>query len=139
MPTLCPNVSTADSRPVQLVSANLREVRLVISGHLLSREALDVLLASRPLIEGHIRRRVLTLDNVTVRQRCDAAELVTSPDGRRVSGVRIRTRGGRGMEEACDADLTVAATGRSARVPRCSRHWAIGGPRRSGSRSTCST
>jgi 2-polyprenyl-6-methoxyphenol hydroxylase-like FAD-dependent oxidoreductase len=96
-----------------------REIRLVISGHLLNRAApgADVLLASRPLIEGHIRRRVLMLDNVTVRQRCDAAELVTSPDGKRVRGVRIRPRGGRGTEEACDVDLTVAASGRSARVP----------------------
>ena len=53
----------------------LREIRLVISGHLLSRDAAgaDVLLASRPLIEGHIRRRVLALENVTVRERCDVA------------------------------------------------------------------
>jgi 2-polyprenyl-6-methoxyphenol hydroxylase-like FAD-dependent oxidoreductase len=97
---------------------SLREIRLVISGHLLNREAsgADVLLASRPLIEGHIRRRVLALPNVTVRGRCEVSELVTSPDRNRVSGVRIRPRDGNGIE-ACDADLTVAATGRAARVP----------------------
>jgi 2-polyprenyl-6-methoxyphenol hydroxylase-like FAD-dependent oxidoreductase len=95
------------------------EIRFVISGHLLSRLAsgADVLLASRPLIEGHIRRRVLALENVTVLERCDAAELVTSPDGKRVSGVRIRPRDGRGPVERYDADLTVAAGGRSARLP----------------------
>ena len=90
----------------------------MISGHKLCRDAsgADVLLASRPLIEGHIRRRVLALPDVTVRERCEAIELVTSPDGKRVSGVRIRHRGA-GIEEACDADLTVAASGRSARIP----------------------
>ena len=38
----------------------LREIRLVVAGHELTRDALgaDVLLASRPLLEGHVRRRV---------------------------------------------------------------------------------
>jgi 2-polyprenyl-6-methoxyphenol hydroxylase-like FAD-dependent oxidoreductase len=98
---------------------SLREIRLVISGHELCRDApgADVLLASRPLIEGHIRRRVLALENVRVRERCDAGELVTSTDRKRVNGVRIRPREGSGTEEVCDADLTVAASGRSARIP----------------------
>jgi 2-polyprenyl-6-methoxyphenol hydroxylase-like FAD-dependent oxidoreductase len=67
----------------------LREIRLVIAGHELTREAhgADVLLASRPLIEGHIRRRVLALSNVTARERCDAVDLLTSADGRRITGV----------------------------------------------------
>ena len=58
---------------------SLHEIRLVVSGHELCRDALgaDVLLASRPLIEGHVRRRVLALPNVTVRERCEAAGLVT--------------------------------------------------------------
>jgi 2-polyprenyl-6-methoxyphenol hydroxylase-like FAD-dependent oxidoreductase len=98
---------------------SLREIRLVISGHELCRAArgADVLLASRPLIEGHIRRRVVARENVTVRERCDAAELITAPDRRRVSGVRIRARDGNRGEQVCDADLTVAAGGRSARLP----------------------
>ena len=98
---------------------SLRQIRLVISGHELCREAsgADVLLASRPLIEGHIRRRVLALENVVVRERCEAAELVASPDRKRVSGVRIRPRDGSGIEEICNADLSVAASGRSARIP----------------------
>ena len=60
----------------------------------------DVLLASRPLIEGHIRRRVLALPNVAVRERCDAVDLLTSPDrraGDRRAGPgpeRRRRRGG---------------------------------------------
>jgi 2-polyprenyl-6-methoxyphenol hydroxylase-like FAD-dependent oxidoreductase len=97
-----------------------REIRLVISGHLLNREApgADVLLASRPMVEGHIRRRVLALRNVTVRDHCNVAELVTSPDRKRVTGVRIIPIAGHATQNVGDADLTVAASGRSARVPR---------------------
>lgn len=115
LPGITEELLEAGARPCK----SLREIRLVISGHLLNRDApgADVLLASRPLIEGHIRRRVLALPNVTTRERCDAAELMASPDRKRVSGVRIRPRDGGGTEELCDADLTIAASGRSARVP----------------------
>ena len=98
---------------------SLREIRLVIAGHPITREAhgADVMLASRPLIEGHVRRRVLALANVTARERCDAVDLVTSADGRRVTAVRVRDRRfGRG-DATLDADLVVAATGRAARIP----------------------
>jgi len=97
----------------------LREIRLVIAGHPLTREAegADVLLASRPLIEGHIRRRVLALTSVTVRERCDAVELLASADRHRVTGVRVRDRSTQGCEEALGAALVVAAGGRAARVP----------------------
>ena len=115
LPAVTEELLAAGAQPCR----SLREIRLVISGHELCRDApgADVLLASRPLIEGHIRRRVLALPNVTVRERCEAAELLTSPDRSRVSGVRIRTRDGSGREEACGAELTVAAGGRSARLP----------------------
>ena len=105
----------AGARPCK----SLREIRLVISGHELYRNApgADVLLASRPLIEGLIRRRVLAHPNVTVRERCEAAGPVTSADRTRVNGVMIRARDGSGREEVCGADLTIAAGGRSARLP----------------------
>ena len=98
---------------------SMREIRFVIAGHEMTREAVgaDVLLASRPLIEGHVRRRVRALANVTVRERCDAVDLFTSPDRERVTGVRVRSRSGEGGEERLDADLVVAASGRGARVP----------------------
>jgi 2-polyprenyl-6-methoxyphenol hydroxylase-like FAD-dependent oxidoreductase len=98
---------------------SLREIRFVIAGHELTREAsgADVLLASRPLIEGHVRRRVLALANVTVRERCDAVDLLTSPHRERVTGVQVRSRSGEGGEVLLDADLVVAASGRAARVP----------------------
>jgi 2-polyprenyl-6-methoxyphenol hydroxylase-like FAD-dependent oxidoreductase len=98
---------------------SLREIRFVIAGHELTREAqgADVLLASRPLIEGHVRRRVLALANVTVRDHCDAVDLLTSSDRDRVTGVRLRSRRGEGSEEPLAADLVVAASGRAARIP----------------------
>jgi 2-polyprenyl-6-methoxyphenol hydroxylase-like FAD-dependent oxidoreductase len=98
---------------------SMREIRLVIAGHEMTREAegADVLLASRPLIEGHVRRRVLALANVSVRERWDAVDLLTSEDRQRVTGLRIRDRRAQGEEVALDADLVVAAGGRAARVP----------------------
>lgn len=99
---------------------SLREIRLVIDGHPITRGAhgADVMLASRPLIEGHIRRRVLALANVTARERCDAVDLVTSGDGRRVTGVRVRDHRHFGRDDAAlDADLVVAATGRATHIP----------------------
>lgn len=98
---------------------SMREIRFVIAGHEITREAsgADVLLASRPLIEGHVRRRILAIPNVTVRERCAAVDLLTSPNNGRVTGVRVRDRRSGGSVEALDAGLVVAASGRAARVP----------------------
>ena len=97
----------------------LREIRFVIAGHELTREAsgADVLLASRPLIEGHVRRRVLAIPNVTVREGHDAVDFIASPRHGPVTGVRVRERHGSGAEELLEANLVVAASGRAARVP----------------------
>lgn len=99
--------------------ANTREIRIVIAGHPITQDAVgtDVLLASRPLIEGHVRRRVLSIDNVAVRERCDAVDLLTSPGRHRVTGVCLRDQSRGGAEELLRADLVVAASGRDARVP----------------------
>lgn len=112
-----------------LLCKSLGEIRFVVAGHELTREAegADVLLASRPLIEGHVRRRVLALPNVRVRERQDVLELLTSADRARVTGVRVRGRGRDGDTEPVEADLVVAASGRGGRVPA----WleALGYPR----------
>jgi 2-polyprenyl-6-methoxyphenol hydroxylase-like FAD-dependent oxidoreductase len=99
--------------------ATAREVRVVVAGHELSREAdgADVLLASRPLIEGLVRRRVHALANVTVWESRDVLELLASPDDGRVTGVRVRSRRGERVEQQVHADLVVAASGRAARLP----------------------
>jgi 2-polyprenyl-6-methoxyphenol hydroxylase-like FAD-dependent oxidoreductase len=95
----------------------LEEMRFVIGGHELARASMDssVVLASRPFVEGHVRRRVQALPQVTLVDGCDALALTTS--GERVAGVRILRRADGSAEETLPADLVVAATGRAARVP----------------------
>ena len=115
LPGITDELLAAGAQPAKA----MREIRLVIAGHAITRDAqgADVLLASRPLIEGHIRRRVLALAKVEVRERCDAVDLLFSADRRRVSGVRVRGPRAEAAEEALDADLVVAASGRAARLP----------------------
>ena len=72
---------------------------------------------SRPLLEGCVRERVRALPNVRVVDRCDAAGLVGTPDGRRVRGVRVLQRADGSAEEVIEADLVVDATGRGSRSP----------------------
>ncbi|BCQ26203.1 monooxygenase [Caballeronia sp. NK8] len=68
------------------------------------------LLASRPVLEGHLRRRLLALPNVRAIGTCAVWGLLTDPARTRVTGVRVRADGK--PEETIDADLVVDATGR---------------------------
>lgn len=99
--------------------AALDEMRFVIGGHQMARASMSTstILAGRPFIEGHVRRRVRELSQVTLVDRCDALGLTSSADGERVSGVRILRRADGSAEETLAADLVVAATGRAARIP----------------------
>jgi hypothetical protein len=104
-------------------------MRIELAGHLLSRAAVsaDCLLASRPLIEGHIRRRVLALPNVVVLQRCSATALILSAGGGGVAGLRVQPAAVAGsVAEVLDGELVVAVTGRGGGVARrgCGS-WAI--------------
>ena len=68
------------------------------------------LAASRPVLEGHLRRRLLALPNVRAIENC-AVQGVASDAGRKsVTGVRARVDGK--PEETVNADLVVDATGR---------------------------
>ena len=49
---------------------------------------------SRPMLEGSVRRRVLQLPNVRLRERCDVLEPAFDRSQGRVSGVRVQSRGG---------------------------------------------
>jgi 2-polyprenyl-6-methoxyphenol hydroxylase-like FAD-dependent oxidoreductase len=95
----------------------LRDVRFSVAGHLLARgdAGRASLVASRPFVEGHVRRRVAALGNVELVDRCDVTGLVPSPGGAAVAGVRVRPRTG-GAEHVMPADLVVAATGRGGRL-----------------------
>ncbi|MDI1263822.1 MAG: monooxygenase, partial [bacterium] len=73
------------------------------------------LLASRPVLEGHVRRRLQALSNVRVIENCTAHELITDTGKTTVKGVRART--GSGVEQAIAADLVVDASGRGSSSP----------------------
>jgi 2-polyprenyl-6-methoxyphenol hydroxylase-like FAD-dependent oxidoreductase len=91
---------------------------------------LEGLMASRPLIEDEIRRRVLDLPNVVLVGGYDIAGLAVSDDRRRVLGARVARRrlsaqarsASTGLptdsteEDTVLADLVVDATGRGSRA-----------------------
>jgi 2-polyprenyl-6-methoxyphenol hydroxylase-like FAD-dependent oxidoreductase len=62
---------------------------------------------TRPLIELTMRRRVERQSNITLRGGCRVVEIVGSPDGAFVSGVRFQTAAG---PELISADLVVDAS-----------------------------
>jgi len=95
------------------------EMRFKLAGSEVARAEVggDGSVASRPLLEGLIRRRVRAIENVTVHDRCGVEDLL-SHDGR-VTGVRARDRNAPGSEPIdLRADLVVAASGRGGRVPK---------------------
>src|SRR6476620_2416608 len=67
---------------------------------------------SRPTIERAVRRRVESRANITLRQRCRVQEVLASPNGEAVTGVRYEN--GKGASETIAADLVVDASGRGA-------------------------
>jgi len=73
------------------------------------------LLASRPVLEGHVRRRVLQLPNVRAIENCAVQGLATGAARDRVTGVRVRVDGE--GEQTLDADLVVDASGRGSASP----------------------
>jgi 2-polyprenyl-6-methoxyphenol hydroxylase-like FAD-dependent oxidoreductase len=71
--------------------------------------------ATRPVLEYHVRGRVQRLPNVTLLERHDILALLTTPDRRRVTGARVRPRGGALLD--VPADLVLDCTGRGSRTP----------------------
>ena len=68
--------------------------------------------ASRPTIERAVRRRVESRGNTTLYQRCRVQEVLATPNGDEVTGVRYEN--GDGASETIAADLVVDASGRGA-------------------------
>lgn len=89
---------------------------------------------SRPLLEAHVRARVTALDGIRVLREHDAVSLSTTPDRRRVIGVRVRGTGAAASLEATDhqirADLVVDASGRGTRSPQWLRELGYAPPPR---------
>ena len=71
---------------------------------------------SRPFLECHVRRRLQAIENVTILGGQDVAELTSTADRKRVTGVRVIDRDG-GAEQELTADLVVDAMGRAAHTP----------------------
>ena len=72
---------------------------------------LEGLLLSRPLLEGHTRRRLLQIPNVRIRERTHVQGLVFDNRRNAVTGVTLR------QHQTLAADLIVDATGRNSRTP----------------------
>lgn len=78
---------------------------------------LDLLAASRPLLEGHLRDRLRTVRGIRFRERHTVRGLVPGP-GDAIAGVRLTDNEDPGSLETLPADLVVDATGRGSRLPR---------------------
>lgn len=71
---------------------------------------------SRPLLEWHVRQRVLAIPNITIIDAHDVVGLTATPDRGRVTGARVVDRDA-DREMTLAAGLVVDATGRGSRVP----------------------
>lgn len=79
---------------------------------------MDGALMSRPLLEWQIRKRVLALPNVEVRDECSVMRLITTGEPKTVTGIEIDDRSQPGQRETLNADLVVDATGRGSSSPK---------------------
>ena len=73
------------------------------------------LLASRPVLEGNVRRRLMALPNVRVIENCAVQELIADDGKSTIKGVRARIS--TGVEHVIAADLVVDASGRGSSSP----------------------
>ncbi len=78
---------------------------------------LEIVGATRPLLESVVRDRVRARSGVRFLEDRDALGLLTTPDQSRVTGVRLGSRDSN-PEETLAGDLVVDATGRSSRSPQ---------------------
>ena len=85
------------------------------TGRFTRSDDMVLLLASRPLLEATIRRRVRSIANVIFLDGHDVSEPTIDPAGR-VTGTRVVERA-TGQERVLTSDLVVDTTGRSARTP----------------------
>ncbi len=111
-------------------SASLVQVgahQLCRSGMFADPDALTAHLASRPLLEAHVRRRVRALPNVVFLEGHDVVE-PTFGDADRVTGVQVVDRA-TSQQRFLAADLVADATGRSARTPAVLAAHGFPGPR----------
>jgi 2-polyprenyl-6-methoxyphenol hydroxylase-like FAD-dependent oxidoreductase len=106
-------VRTVDGR-------DLSQLYFSINGHLAVRtggsQRIRLYNATRPFLEGHVRRRVRAIPNVTFVTNHDVVELTATPGGEQITGALIVDRGSREVSHA-SAALVVDAMGRGSRTP----------------------
>jgi 2-polyprenyl-6-methoxyphenol hydroxylase-like FAD-dependent oxidoreductase len=102
-----------DGRDLSKVHYNMAGHSVVSSG---SAESFTAYLASRPFLEHHVRQRVRAIANIALLENHDVVELASTPEGARVTGVRIIDRHSR-YQAILPTDLVVDATGRASRTP----------------------
>jgi hypothetical protein len=78
---------------------------------------LSGLAISRPMLECGVRRRLLQLPNIRIRQCCNVLEPICDRDRNRVTGVQVIARNGSDEVETISSDLVVDASGRGSRSP----------------------
>jgi 2-polyprenyl-6-methoxyphenol hydroxylase-like FAD-dependent oxidoreductase len=102
------------------VLRDLREGWFSVGGHLLLPQDAGfgdpTYLASRPFLESHVRSRVRSMPNVSIRDRCEVVGLATTETRDRVTGVRVAPTVAGSAEQTIASDLVVDATGRSGRT-----------------------
>ena len=99
---------------------DLSTLHHILNGHLIAQEgaapSFTTYASSRPFLEFHVRRRVQETPNVTMLENHDVANLASTPDHDRITGVATVDRGSREVS-VLPADLVVDATGRGSRMP----------------------
>jgi len=115
LPDITNELITAGAVPGDI----LDNVRWFLNGHQLRQTVtgLTMLSATRPLLEGMVRRRVEALSNVTILDGHDIVGLSSSPDRGRIVSVRVTSLYG-AASRILPADLVIDATGRGSRTPR---------------------
>ena len=83
---------------------------------------LEMLCASRTLIEWGVRQRLMNIQNVFVCAETDVQGLLTSEDKAMVTGVQIQPRSqagaGKGATQMMHADLVIDTSGRNSKMPQ---------------------
>lgn len=90
------------------------------------RTGIDVVMATRPFLEWHVRRRVSALANVTILGGHRAMTLGTVGDDRHVAGVTARSADGHTV--GLEADFVLDASGRGSRTPAMLAALGFGSP-----------
>jgi len=128
------NELVADGVPVW-DDGELSKLHLSFGGHDILRsgkvakepKSLAIHMPSRPFLECHVRRRLQALSNVTILGGHEVAEVTTTPDRRRITGVRVVDRDGR-VERELTAGIVMDAMGRGAHTPALLEKLGYGRP-----------